>query len=124
MNISVLNENTAGKRGFLAEHGLSLLIEHEGKRWLFDTGQTDVFMKNAALLGERLMGLNGIILSHGHFCLLYTSHIAFGGINEFILIGFVRIVIFAEYHGDKTLLFVDNRQAVQRMLPDYIIGLF
>ena len=67
MNISVLNENTAGKRGFLAEHGLSLLIEHEGKRWLFDTGQTDVFMKNAALLGERLMGLNGIILSHGHF---------------------------------------------------------
>lgn len=67
MNISVINENTAGKRGFLAEHGLSLLIEHEGKRWLFDTGQTDVFMKNAALLGERLMGLNGIILSHGHF---------------------------------------------------------
>lgn len=67
MNISVLNENTAGKRGFLAEHGLSLLIEHEGKRWLFDTGQTDVFMKNAALLGERLMGLNGIILSHSHF---------------------------------------------------------
>ena len=43
------------------------MIEHEGKRWLFDTGQTDVFMKNAALLGERLMGLNGIILSHGHF---------------------------------------------------------
>lgn len=66
MNISVLNENTAGKR--LSRRTRSgLLIEHEGKRWLFDTGQTDVFMKNAALLGERLMGLNGIILSHGHF---------------------------------------------------------
>ena len=67
MKISILNENTAGKRGFLAEHGLSLLIEHEGERWLFDTGQTDVFMKNAALLHEPLTDLSGIILSHGHF---------------------------------------------------------
>lgn len=67
MRISILNENTAGKRGFLAEHGLSLLIEHEGRRWLFDTGQTDVFMKNAALLQVPLTDLAGIILSHGHF---------------------------------------------------------
>ena len=67
MKVSILNENTAGKRGYLAEHGLSLLIEHGGKRWLFDTGQTDVFMKNARLLGEKLMELDGIILSHGHF---------------------------------------------------------
>ena len=44
MKISVLNENTAGKRGFLAEHGLSLLIEHGGKRFLFDAGQTGVFL--------------------------------------------------------------------------------
>ena len=67
MNITVLNENTAGKRGFLAEHGLSLLIEAEGRRWLFDTGQTDVFLKNADCLKETLFGLDGIILSHGHF---------------------------------------------------------
>lgn len=67
MNITVLNENTAGKRGFLAEHGLSLLIEADGRRWLFDTGQTDVFLKNAGCLKETLFGLSGIILSHGHF---------------------------------------------------------
>lgn len=67
MKISILNENTAGKRGYLAEHGLSILMEHQGKRWLFDTGQTDVFIKNARLLGESLSGLQGIILSHGHF---------------------------------------------------------
>mgnify|MGYP000015386216 FL=1 len=67
MRISVLNENTAGKRGFLAEHGLSLLIEHDGKRFLFDTGQTGVFLHNAAKLGEDLTQLDGIILSHGHF---------------------------------------------------------
>lgn len=67
MKISVLNENTAGARGFLAEHGLSLLIEAGEKRYLFDTGQTDVFMRNAAVLGEDLTRLDGIILSHGHF---------------------------------------------------------
>lgn len=67
MKISILNENTAGKRGSLAEHGLSVLIEREGKRWLFDTGQTDVFIKNADLMGKPLTGLQGIILSHGHF---------------------------------------------------------
>ena len=67
MKISVLNENTAGKRGFLAEHGLSLLIEHGGKRFLFDTGQTGVFLHNAEKLGEDLTQLDGIILSHGHF---------------------------------------------------------
>ena len=82
MNISVLNENTAGKRGFLAEHGLSLLIEHEGKRWLFDTGQTDVFMKNAALLGERLMGLNGIIFEPRPFRPLRGPQISGGRISE------------------------------------------
>lgn len=67
MKVSVLNENTAGKRGFLAEHGLSLLIEQGDRRYLFDTGQTDVFLHNAKKLGESLDGLDGIILSHGHF---------------------------------------------------------
>lgn len=67
IKVSVLNENTAGSRGFLAELGLSLLIETNEKRYLFDTGQTDVFMKNAERLDENLLDLTGIILSHGHF---------------------------------------------------------
>ncbi|MEF9939811.1 MAG: MBL fold metallo-hydrolase [Clostridium sp.] len=67
VKISVLNENTAGIRGYLAEHGLSLLIEHNEKRYLFDTGQSDVFMKNALLLEDNLLNLDAIILSHGHY---------------------------------------------------------
>ncbi|MBS6517739.1 MAG: MBL fold metallo-hydrolase [Clostridium sp.] len=67
MKFAVLNENTAGKRGFLAEHGLSVLIFHEGRKLLFDTGQTDVFLHNAERVGETLSDLDGIILSHGHF---------------------------------------------------------
>lgn len=67
IKVSVLNENTAGRRGFLAEHGLSLLLETDRGRFLFDTGQTDVFIKNAEKLGEDLLDLDGLILSHGHF---------------------------------------------------------
>lgn len=67
MKISFLNENTANKRGFLGELGLSLLIEWDGGKILFDTGQTDVFLRNAARMGADLEGLSAIVLSHGHF---------------------------------------------------------
>lgn len=67
MKITILNENVTYKRGLLCEHGLSLLIEQEGKRWLFDTGQTEVFIRNAKRLGVSLKNLDGIILSHGHY---------------------------------------------------------
>ena len=46
MELTVLTENTAGGR-LGAEHGLSYLIEHDGKTILFDTGHSDLFLKNA-----------------------------------------------------------------------------
>jgi Metal-dependent hydrolases of the beta-lactamase superfamily II len=67
MKISILTENTVYKRGLLGEHGLSLLIETEGSRYLFDTGQSDVFLHNAAKLQLPLQELDGVILSHGHY---------------------------------------------------------
>lgn len=67
MKIRILTENTVNRRGLLGEHGLSLLLEANGRRYLFDTGQTDVYVKNAQKLREDLSGLDGIILSHGHY---------------------------------------------------------
>lgn len=67
MKISVLTENTVYKRGFVGEHGLSLLIENNSGKFLFDTGQTRIFQKNAKSLNENLEDLQGIILSHGHY---------------------------------------------------------
>ena len=67
MDITLLTENTANKRGLLAEHGLSVLIEHGGRRILFDTGQSGVYAANAGRLGVSLDGLDGIVLSHGHY---------------------------------------------------------
>jgi 7,8-dihydropterin-6-yl-methyl-4-(beta-D-ribofuranosyl)aminobenzene 5'-phosphate synthase len=66
MKISILTENHQGAHT-LAEHGISYLIEYDGKKLLFDTGQSDMFLKNAEIMGISLKELDMIILSHGHF---------------------------------------------------------
>ena len=52
--------------GFVAEHGLSLLIEHGDERILFDTGAGAALRPNAAKLGIDLDGMTRIVLSHSH----------------------------------------------------------
>ncbi len=66
MKISVLTENCAGSYT-MAEHGLSYLIEFDGKTILFDTGQSDMFLKNAQTLNIKMENIDMVILSHGHF---------------------------------------------------------
>ena len=67
MKITVLTENRAGGR-FLAEHGLSYLAEIDGQKILFDTGHSDVFLKNAQKLGIDVhRQVKKVVLSHGHW---------------------------------------------------------
>lgn len=67
MQLIVLTENCAGS-GFLAEHGLSYLIKAGGKTILFDTGHTNVYKENAALMGIDLQEeVDFVVLSHGHW---------------------------------------------------------
>ena len=47
--ITTLVENAVYRRNLQAEHGLSLLIENNGYKILFDTGQSDLFIRNATL---------------------------------------------------------------------------
>lgn len=67
MKLAILNENTVYKKGFSAEHGLSLLIETDGRRVLFDVGQSGIFLKNAKRMGEDLKNLEAVVISHGHY---------------------------------------------------------
>lgn len=67
MKFHILVNNTVRRRGFLAEHGLSIFIEYKNYNLLFDTGQSDVYCKNAARMGLDLKKANAIILSHGHY---------------------------------------------------------
>jgi 7,8-dihydropterin-6-yl-methyl-4-(beta-D-ribofuranosyl)aminobenzene 5'-phosphate synthase len=67
LKITVLTENTAGSK-FIAEHGLSYLVETEGEKILFDTGHSDVFLKNAVKMGIDIHSeVNTVVLSHGHW---------------------------------------------------------
>ena len=67
LSITVLADNSAGPGGLLAEHGLSFLIEADGSRVLFDTGQGLVLRHNVAALGLSLDPLDAVVLSHGHY---------------------------------------------------------
>jgi 7,8-dihydropterin-6-yl-methyl-4-(beta-D-ribofuranosyl)aminobenzene 5'-phosphate synthase len=66
MTIYVLSENSAGSTTS-AEHGLSYLIETNGKTILFDTGQSDLFLKNAGYMNLNPQNTDMTVLSHGHF---------------------------------------------------------
>ncbi|MBN1626743.1 MAG: MBL fold metallo-hydrolase [Deltaproteobacteria bacterium] len=66
INIFTLTENTA-TRNFLAEWGLSILIEADNKRILLDTGAGFSAAYNAHLAGIDLRTIDLIVLSHGHF---------------------------------------------------------
>lgn len=67
MKITVLTENVAGGK-LLAEHGLSYLIEIDDEKILFDTGHSDVFLKNAKTLEIDIENeVKTIVLSHGHW---------------------------------------------------------
>lgn len=67
MKVTFLNENTVYRRGLIAEHGLSMLLTHGTKQYLMDTGQSDVYLRNAAFLKRNISSVDGIILSHGHY---------------------------------------------------------
>lgn len=67
LRITVLADNSVATTGTLAEHGLSLLIEADGRRILFDTGQGRVLRENLSELGISLPPLHALVLSHGHY---------------------------------------------------------
>ena len=70
MKVTVLAENSIGKthlRDVKPEHGLSLFIEFEDKKILFDLGQSDLFIRNAEKMGIDLSQVDYLFISHGHY---------------------------------------------------------
>lgn len=66
MRITVLVENT-GPSEFKIEHGLSLYIEFNDKKYLLDAGPSDSFFKNSHALSIDLGRVDKAVLSHGHY---------------------------------------------------------
>lgn len=67
MKITVLvDNNTYIDQYYLAEPAVSYYIECDDLRILFDTGYSDIYLKNAAKMNIDLTKTTHIILSHGH----------------------------------------------------------
>lgn len=67
MKIVSLVENTSRSGEYKTEHGLSLYIETQKHKLLFDMGQTELFAENAQRLGVDLKEIDVAVLSHGHY---------------------------------------------------------
>ena len=66
MKITALVENTTNNPSLGTQHGLSLYIEANGRKILFDMGADGLFLENANKLGIDLAGVDLAIVSHGH----------------------------------------------------------
>jgi 7,8-dihydropterin-6-yl-methyl-4-(beta-D-ribofuranosyl)aminobenzene 5'-phosphate synthase len=67
MKITILCENTVGRRIGLGEHGFSVLIETDQGNYLFDTGRGESVVRNSLELNKDLRTIKKIFLSHGHY---------------------------------------------------------
>ncbi len=67
MKITILAENlTFTDEHFFGEPGPAYWIEADGKHILFDTGFSNLYIKNAKKLNVDLAKTDAIVLSHGH----------------------------------------------------------
>jgi 7,8-dihydropterin-6-yl-methyl-4-(beta-D-ribofuranosyl)aminobenzene 5'-phosphate synthase len=67
MIITILCENTVGRRIGAGEHGFSAFIETDHGNYLFDTGNGQSIVANSLAFGKDLKSIKKIFLSHGHY---------------------------------------------------------
>jgi len=92
MQLTVLvDNNTLIDRYFLAEPGLSIFIETESKRILFDVGYSDAFIRNAGKMNINLLNIDYLAFSHGHF-----DHI--GGLDSLLKLYAEALLEKIEHH--------------------------
>lgn len=77
MKITTLIENNSSSQNLIAEHGLSLYIETEHRKILFDTGKTNLLLHNAQQLNIPIKNIDTVVISHAHY-----DHI--GGLIPFL----------------------------------------
>jgi 7,8-dihydropterin-6-yl-methyl-4-(beta-D-ribofuranosyl)aminobenzene 5'-phosphate synthase len=77
MKLTTLVENLVYQPHLVAEHGLSFYLDTGRRRILFDTGQSNAFIKNAKVLDIDISQVDALVISHGHY-----DHT--GGLNAFL----------------------------------------
>ena len=77
MKVTVLMENSTPSARFAARHGLSLFLETDSERILFDVGPDEAFLENAHAAGVDVSTAQTVVISHGH-----SDH--GGGLNAYL----------------------------------------
>lgn len=102
MKVKLLLENTKlNDSNLCIEHGLSLLIEKDNKRVIFDTGgPKGCAIQNASILEEDLSKIDAVVISHGH-----NDHT--GGLLDFFKLNDNALVYLKKealnpYYSEKT----------------------
>ena len=107
MRIVCLAENTACDERLGSEHGLSLYMEYGGRKLLFDMGQSDLFLRNAGILGIDLSDVDIAVLSHGHY-----DHggglAAFLAVNDRAPVYISRHAFAPHWHGREKYIGLDT----------------
>lgn len=67
MLVKTLVENTTTAEGLEIEHGLSLYIETQKHKILFDLGASGIFANNAMKMDVDLTKVDMVVISHGHY---------------------------------------------------------
>ncbi|MBC7289026.1 MAG: MBL fold metallo-hydrolase [Armatimonadetes bacterium] len=68
LKITILCDNSAGRKGVAGRNGFSALVEGGGQRVLFDTGPgADPMLATAKALRMSLSHLDAVVISHGHY---------------------------------------------------------
>ena len=85
----VLSDNRTNNELLETEHGLSVYLECSSGKYLLDTGASDLFIRNAKVLGIDLADVDYCLISHGH-----NDHI--GGLPYFLKLNNKAKVILSE----------------------------
>ena len=67
LKFSVLVDDEVHSPGCLPERGLSMVLECDGLKVLFDSGRGRALRHNAEVMGMDLGSLTHVVLSHGHY---------------------------------------------------------
>lgn len=91
--IIILSDNRTTDPRLQTEHGLSVYMESASGKYLLDTGASDLFIRNAGILGIDLAEVDYCLISHGH-----NDHT--GGLPAFLAINRqAKVVLSAHIPG-------------------------
>ncbi len=96
MRLVFLTDNNAIDSSFESEHGLSVYLEKDKQTFLFDTGASDVFVRNAYKLNIDLSTVDYLFISHAHY-----DHI--GGLQAFLDINHQAKIVVSKYALNRKL---------------------